>query len=183
MLFKIVSTSQNIWVSFYCCIVFVGVSHHSVIGWYHRYQYVATNGRAPCVKLCQSSPQNGEGEDVSTKARSPSPTWSVGAGVMGWINSLHMTLQTESICYGLYGHYFARTSTLLSKCPSFNPVRRQCRLCLQEKYCIIFNPEGSTLNDRSEIFATCRHRQHLVLFLKSSLQLFTFNLVVKRSSM
>ena len=47
---------------------------------------------------------------------------------------------------------------ILSKCPSFNPVTRQCRLCLQEKYCITFNPEGSTLNDRSEIFATCRHR-------------------------
>ena len=47
---------------------------------------------------------------------------------------------------------------ILAKCPPFNPVTRQCRLCLQEKYFIIFQPEGSTLNDRSEIFATCRHR-------------------------
>ena len=46
---------------------------------------------------------------------------------------------------------------ILSKCPPFNPLTRTCRLCLQEKYFIIFKPEGASLNDRSEIFATCRH--------------------------
>ena len=40
----------------------------------------------------------------------------------------------------------------------FNPVNKSCQLCLREKYLIIFNPEGATLNRRSELFNTCRHR-------------------------
>ena len=40
----------------------------------------------------------------------------------------------------------------------FNPVSRKCRLCLREKYYIIFEPEGASLNQRSELFSTCRHR-------------------------
>jgi hypothetical protein len=47
---------------------------------------------------------------------------------------------------------------LLQKCPSFNPSTKTCKLCLQEKYLIMFRPEGATLNRRSEFFATCRHR-------------------------
>ena len=31
-------------------------------------------------------------------------------------------------------------------------------LCLREKFCIIFKPEGASLNGRSELFSTCRHR-------------------------
>ena len=40
----------------------------------------------------------------------------------------------------------------------FNPVNKSCQLCLREKYLIVFNPEGATLNRRSELFNTCRHR-------------------------
>ena len=40
----------------------------------------------------------------------------------------------------------------------FNPVSKKCKLCLKEKYFIIFQPEGATLNQRSELFSTCRHR-------------------------
>ena len=47
---------------------------------------------------------------------------------------------------------------LLLRSQSFNPSTKQCSLCLREKYCIIFQPEGATLNSRSEIFSTCRHR-------------------------
>ena len=47
---------------------------------------------------------------------------------------------------------------IISRCPPFNPSTKTCKLCLTEKYHIIFKPEGATLNDRSEIFATCRHR-------------------------
>ena len=47
---------------------------------------------------------------------------------------------------------------ILSKATSFNPSTKKCNLCLKEKYFIIFNPEGATLNDRNELFATCRHR-------------------------
>ena len=44
------------------------------------------------------------------------------------------------------------------KATPFNPVTRKCRLCLKEKYHIIFQPEGASLNTRSELFSTCRHR-------------------------
>ena len=47
---------------------------------------------------------------------------------------------------------------ILARCPPFNPTTRTCRLCLMEKYLIMFRQEGASLNDRSEIFATCRHR-------------------------
>ena len=40
----------------------------------------------------------------------------------------------------------------------FNPVSRKCRLCIREKYYIIFEPEGASLNQRSKLFTTCRHR-------------------------
>ena len=31
--------------------------------------------------------------------------------------------------------------------PDFNPVTCKCRLCLKDKYHIIFQPEGATLNN------------------------------------
>ena len=47
---------------------------------------------------------------------------------------------------------------ILMRSQSFNPSTKKCNLCLREKFCIIFRPEGATLNSRSEIFSTCRHR-------------------------
>ena len=50
----------------------------------------------------------------------------------------------------------------------FNPITRKCRLCLKEKYHIMYNTESSTLNKRSEIFNTCRHRtQKLLINVKT----------------
>ena len=46
---------------------------------------------------------------------------------------------------------------------AFNPTTKTCDLCLREKYHIMFNPHTATLNDRREIFATCRHRTKLLL--------------------
>ena len=46
----------------------------------------------------------------------------------------------------------------IDRAPRFNPVTKKCRLCLKEKYYIIFQPEGAKLNERSELFSTCRHR-------------------------
>ena len=51
-----------------------------------------------------------------------------------------------------------KTWKILAKGNSFNPATRECDLCLKEKFCIIFQPEGASLNDTSELFATCRHR-------------------------
>ena len=42
---------------------------------------------------------------------------------------------------------------------AFNPVTRKCNLCVKEKFHIIFQPEGASLNKRSELFSTCRHRK------------------------
>ena len=45
----------------------------------------------------------------------------------------------------------------------YNPVTRRCRLCLKEKYHILFNSTCASLNSRSEMFSTCRHRKRLLL--------------------
>ena len=52
---------------------------------------------------------------------------------------------------------------IVDRAQEFNPVNRKCRLCTKEKYYIIFQPEGATLNRRSELFTTCRHRKRLLL--------------------
>ena len=45
----------------------------------------------------------------------------------------------------------------------FNPTTRKCLLCMKEKYHIIHNSDGSSLNARSELFSTCRHRTRNLL--------------------
>ena len=51
----------------------------------------------------------------------------------------------------------------LAKGRVFNPVTKTCQLCLKEKYLIMFSPEGATLNKRTELYSTCRHRLKLLL--------------------
>ena len=52
----------------------------------------------------------------------------------------------------------------IEKAPTFNPVTKKCRLCLKEKYHILYNNNNnSTLNRRQEIFNTCRHRKQRLL--------------------
>ena len=48
--------------------------------------------------------------------------------------------------------------SLKGRAPKFSPITKKCRLCIKEKYHIIFQPEGASLNRRSELFSTCRHR-------------------------
>ena len=52
---------------------------------------------------------------------------------------------------------------IIAKKQAFNPSNKQCKLCLTEKYFITFRSEGASLNKRSEMFATCRHRKKLLL--------------------
>ena len=40
----------------------------------------------------------------------------------------------------------------------FNPITRKCYLCMKEKFNILHHPAGSSLNTRSELFSTCKHR-------------------------
>ena len=53
--------------------------------------------------------------------------------------------------------YTIRWSTI-DRGKEFNPTSRKCLLCLKEKFHIIHHPAGSSLNLRSELFSTCRHR-------------------------
>ena len=46
---------------------------------------------------------------------------------------------------------------------AFNQTTGQCRLCLKEKWYIMFRPEGATLNLRSEFYSHCRHKKKHLL--------------------
>lgn len=45
----------------------------------------------------------------------------------------------------------------------YNPVSKKCLLCLKEKYFIMYTRGNSSLNKRSEVYNTCRHRTQSLL--------------------
>ena len=47
--------------------------------------------------------------------------------------------------------------------PPYNPTTDVCRLCLLEKYYILKEPSGATLNQRSEFFCHCYHKEPQLL--------------------
>ena len=47
----------------------------------------------------------------------------------------------------------------LGRAQGFNPTSRICRLCLLEKYFIMFRQDGATLNKNSEFYTSCMHRK------------------------
>ena len=53
--------------------------------------------------------------------------------------------------------------SLLDRGPVYNSITKKCRLCLLEKFYIIFKTETASLNRRSELFNTCRHRNQKIL--------------------
>ena len=53
---------------------------------------------------------------------------------------------------------------ILKKSTPWNPITNICRLCVLEKHHILFHPEDSSLNQRSEFFTVCRHKEkHLLM--------------------
>ena len=52
---------------------------------------------------------------------------------------------------------------VVARANDFNPISRKCQLCLKEKYYILFHQGGATLNKRSVLFSTCRHRLRRLL--------------------
>ena len=42
--------------------------------------------------------------------------------------------------------------------PDFNPITGLCQLCTREKFQILLNPQVASLNRKTEIFSSCRHR-------------------------
>ena len=49
----------------------------------------------------------------------------------------------------------------------YNPVTKKCRLCLKEKWHIMFNPDACTLNSRTEIFNKCVHKRSFTFMFAS----------------
>ena len=47
--------------------------------------------------------------------------------------------------------------------PDFNPVSEICQLCTREKCQIALNPRVATLNQKTEIFSSCRHRPNYII--------------------
>ena len=52
---------------------------------------------------------------------------------------------------------------IVGRASPFTPVTGMCRLCLLEKYHIMYNKWGATLNQRSEFFSHCYHKDPLLL--------------------
>ena len=55
------------------------------------------------------------------------------------------------------------TWRIKDRATDFNPSSRSCRICLKEKFHILYRSEGASLNKRSEIFNTCLHRKQKLL--------------------
>ena len=47
--------------------------------------------------------------------------------------------------------------------PDFNPVTQICRLCTREKFQIVLNPEVASLNQRTEMFSACKHKEFYII--------------------
>ena len=52
---------------------------------------------------------------------------------------------------------------ILDRATLFNPATKKCNLCIREKYFIMYVEKSSTLNKRSEVYNTCRHRTQSLL--------------------
>ena len=52
---------------------------------------------------------------------------------------------------------------IIETCPSYSPSSKTCKLCLSEKYYIIYHSHMATLNSRNELNSTCRHKRKFLL--------------------
>ena len=52
---------------------------------------------------------------------------------------------------------------IIDKGKPYNPVTGVCRLCLKEKYHILYNREDCSLNTRDEVFGHCPHKKEHLL--------------------
>ena len=53
--------------------------------------------------------------------------------------------------------------SLKDRSSAYNPTTKKCKICLKEKFYILYKPDGASLNKRGEIFNTCRHRTQRLL--------------------
>ena len=61
------------------------------------------------------------------------------------------------------GTPYTITWKVLDRGKGYNPSSKSCRLCLLEKWFIMYRPGGATLNKRSELYSHCRHKTKLTL--------------------
>ena len=52
---------------------------------------------------------------------------------------------------------------IVARAAPYNPATGYCDLCTEEKYRIMFEPQGASLNQRSEFFAYCYHQRPQLL--------------------
>ena len=52
---------------------------------------------------------------------------------------------------------------IIKRCKTYSARTKRCNLCLHEKLIIIRHPEMATLNSRSELLSSCRHRKKHLL--------------------
>ena len=55
------------------------------------------------------------------------------------------------------------TWNAVERAPPFNPSTGWCRLCTLERYYILFEPGEASLNQRSEFFCHCFHKERKLL--------------------
>ena len=61
------------------------------------------------------------------------------------------------------GREYSLKWKILQEHTTYNPTTNACRLCLSEKYTIMHQPELSSLNQRSEFYTPCFHKQNKLL--------------------
>ena len=52
---------------------------------------------------------------------------------------------------------------ILQQHTTYNPTNNSCRLCLSEKFTIMFQPELATLNQRDEFYMRCMQKMKKLL--------------------
>ena len=67
------------------------------------------------------------------------------------------SLKEKNVPYSIKWSIIGRAST-------YNPATKKCRLCLLEKFFILYHPAKSKLNQRSELFSKCLHKAKNLLY-------------------
>ena len=66
------------------------------------------------------------------------------------------TLKDSDIDHSISWHVISSSSP-------YNSSSKRCKLCLKEKFLIIFRPDLSSLNKRYKLASSCRHRKKALL--------------------
>ena len=100
-----------------------------------------------CTYNTMKTRYNGHNSDINTKNEMVK-----GTTLSAYIRSL----KRDNIPHNI-------TWSIVKRAAPYNPITKICRLCICEKAHILFHPEDATLNQRSEFFSKCWHKdKHLL---------------------